>query len=198
MAEKSVVITEVCAAISRGTLPEAAEVLRRDYPFAASAPAGRNYSEMQSTKLFMRDGFIDRYSGERLVFPGTLRLLSRLLPAVFPFQTNWRMSETHPAFWELFPTVDHVLPIARGGVDAEENWVTTSMLRNNAKSNWTLEELKWPLLPPGDIRVWDGLMNWFLEYSAATPSALDVPYLKRWHRAARSCPESANPAKTST
>jgi hypothetical protein len=33
--------------------------------------------------VFARDGFVDRYSGERLVFPGTLRLLAKLLPNEF-------------------------------------------------------------------------------------------------------------------
>jgi hypothetical protein len=78
---------------------------------------------------------VDRYSGLPLVFPGVLRLLSRLLPQEFPFHPNWKMAETHPAYWELFPTIDHVLPVSRGGVDSDVNWVTTSMLRNAAKAN---------------------------------------------------------------
>ena len=69
------------------------------------------------------------------------------------------MSETHMIYWELFPTVDHVVPIARGGGDDESNWVTTSMLHNSAKSNWKLEELGWQLLPAGDIEQWDGLLG---------------------------------------
>jgi hypothetical protein len=134
--------------------------------------------------VFLRDGFIDRYSGARLVFPGVLRFLSRLLPAEFPFHLNWKMAETHIAFWELFPTIDHVVPIARGGTDAEDNMVSTSMLRNSAKSNWTLEELKWTLVPSGRIQDWDGLTNWFLKYAELHPEHLKDPYLRRWHRAA--------------
>ena len=65
-------------------------------------------------------------------------------------------------YWELFPTVDHIVPIARGGIDEESNWVTTSMLRNSMKSNWTLEELDWSLLPTGDLQEWDGLTNLFV------------------------------------
>jgi hypothetical protein len=48
------------------------------------------------------------------------------------------MSETHIIYWALFPTIDHVVPVAREGPDEDKNWVTTSMLRNAAKSNWTL------------------------------------------------------------
>lgn len=61
------------------------------------------------TELFVRDGFIDRYRGTRLVYPPTLRLISEELPEQFPYHRNWKMSETHHAFWELTPTVDHIL-----------------------------------------------------------------------------------------
>ena len=88
------------------------------------------------------------------------------------------------AYWELFPTVDHVIPIARGGADDDSNWVTTSMLRNNAKSNWTLEELGWDLVPPGDFKQWDGLLGWFLEFIEQDQSHLLDGYIRTWHRAA--------------
>lgn len=108
------------------------------------APEGRRYTELQSLEVFARDGFVDRYSGQRLVFPGILRLLSRLLPQEFPFHPNWKMAQTHRAYWELFPTIDHVLPVARGAADSEANWVTTSMLRNAAKANGKLQEVGVP------------------------------------------------------
>lgn len=91
--------------------------------------------------VFTRDGFVDRYSGDLLVFPGTLRLLAKLLPHEFPFHSNWKADACHPAFWQLFPTIDHVVPVSRGGADADSNWMSTSMLRNSAKANLTLEEL---------------------------------------------------------
>ncbi len=122
-----------------------------------------------------------------------LRLLSRLLPTEFPFHLNWKMSESHVAYWELFPTIDHIIPVARGGADDETNWVCTSMLRNSAKSNWTLEELGWTLQPPGDYNQWDGLIGWFLKYTERYPAHLQETYIKRWHNAAlrtRAMPEN--------
>mgnify|MGYP002822786863 FL=1 len=94
------------------------------------------------------------------------------------------MSETHIMFWELFPTVDHVVPVARGGSDHADNWVTASMLRNSAKSNWTLEELEWKLVPPGDAREWDGLTSWYLGHIGNYPELSDDAYLRRWRLAA--------------
>jgi len=81
-----------------------------------AAKAGKfEYGGVKYDRMQLWDGFIDRYSGQRLVFPGALRLLSHLLPAQFPFHTNWKTDSCHLAFYELFPTIDHVVPISRGG-----------------------------------------------------------------------------------
>lgn len=164
MYSKAQAIKAVCASLLAGDSQAAAATARSGYPFVSPQSTGRAYTESECTAVFIRDGFIDRYSGTQLVFPGTLRLLSRLLPSEFPFHRNWKMTETHVVYWELFPTVDHVVPVARGGADDEANWVTTSMLRNSAKSNWTLEELGWQLALPGDFKQWDGLLGWFIEF----------------------------------
>lgn len=171
------------SSVSQGT-NAASEILRKEYPMTPPICGSRRYSESQLLMVFRRDGFIDRYSGRRLVFPGTLRLLSRLLPREFPFHPNWKMSETHPAYWNLFPTLDHVIPVARGGLDCDTNWVTTSMLKNAAKSNWTLDELGWTLRQSGSIAEWDGLTAFFLEFIGTNTSLLQDAYLRRWHRAA--------------
>jgi len=134
-------------------------------------------------QVFLRDGFIDRYSGTRLVHPAALRLLTILIPEAFPAHPNWKMNESHIAFWELFPTIDHVEPVARGGADGPENWVCTSMLKNQAKSHWTLEELGWCLHPPGEIQQWDGLTHWFVEYVETHISVRNEAYIDRWYGA---------------
>ena len=92
------------------------------------------------------------------------------------------MSETHIAYWDLSPTVDHVVPVARAGADADHNRITTSMLRNSAKSNWTLEELGWRLHPAGSMATWDGMLRWFAAYVAAHQDALTNPQVRRWYR----------------
>jgi hypothetical protein len=135
----------------------------------------------------MRDGFVDRYSGRRLVFPGTLRLLSSLFEVEFPFQRNWRSADCHFAYYELFPTIDHVTPVGgRGGVDDDTNWVTTSMVMNSAKANFTLAELGWHLHPRGRLEDWDGLTRWFLDQARDDPYIRRSAYLWRWYRAAES------------
>jgi hypothetical protein len=186
MIDKARVIKSVCDALSSDDLLAAADIARHQYPLLNQPPAARNYSEGQALVIFLRDGFVDRYSGNRLVFPAVLRILSVLLPDEFPFHRNWKMIETHPAYWELFPTLDHVVPIARGGQDNETNLVSTSMLRNSAKANWTLEELGWSLHPPGSLSEWDGLLAWFLGFAEADKRVLKDKYISRWRRAALS------------
>ena len=128
---------------------------------------------------------MDRYSGIRLVCPAALRLISKQLPDQFPFQANWRTDACHFAFYELTPTIDHILPVSRGGADDDSNWATTSMLRNSAKANFTLDELGWSLWPPGDAKNWDGLLPWFIDQANADRTVLDDPYLRQWFSAAR-------------
>ncbi len=59
------------------------------------------------------------------------------------------------------------------------------MARNSAKMNWTLDELGWTLRPPGNVQEWDGLLGWFLEYTATHPETLTGSSVRAWHRAAK-------------
>jgi hypothetical protein len=189
--DKAGVIAKVCDALGTGDRVTAAAVARSEYPFEPRIASGRRYNKATVTQLFSRDGFIDRYSGNKLVFPGALLLLSRLLPEEFPAHPNWKMSESHFMYWELWPTVDHVVPVARGGNDDPSNWVTTSMLRNAAKGHWTLEELEWKLVPAGQLADWDGLSGWFLEFVGRDQSALESRAIREWRQAAIASLESA-------
>jgi hypothetical protein len=182
--DRAGILGRAVKAVCRGDLSSARDLLRAEYPFVPLSPEGRRYTDAQALQVFRRDGFLDRYSGQRLVFPGILRLLSRLLPQEFPYHPNWKMAETHSAYWELFPTIDHVVPVARSGSDSDANWVTTSMLRNTAKANWTLEELGWSLYPAGSLADWDGLMSLFVEVADSGRAVLEDDYLRRWYSAA--------------
>lgn len=95
------------------------------------------------------------------------------------------MTEGHVAYWELFPTIDHVIPIARGGKDTTENWVTTSMLHNQVKNNWTLEQLNWTLHSPSEFKDWDGLTAEFIKYVSQHSELLQDKYISSWYRASQ-------------
>src|SRR5688572_3048673 len=101
MQGRAMAIREVCDCVSAGTLDAAAASLRAcsgsvdaipartqaraPYPRSPLPATKRRPTLRTSTALFLQDGFIDRYSGDRLVFPGVLRLLSHLFPADFPY-----------------------------------------------------------------------------------------------------------------
>lgn len=152
------------------------------YPFQTIEYERRSYSNRTKIFQFAKDGFIDRYSGERLLNPGVLRAISFLLPEDFPFHPHWKMSECHMAYWELTPTIDHIIPIARGGRDDPENWATTSMMHNAIKSNWTMEQLRWRLYPVGNLEEWDGLTNLFIRLVDNKPEIKENSFVAEWYR----------------
>lgn len=182
--DQSDTIERACQFVAANDLEAASQVIANEYPFAPLKKSGRRYTQREMTRVFARDGFIDRYRGTRLIFPPVLHLLSHYLPTEFPYHKNSKMSVGHVAYWELFPTVDHVIPVARGGTDSEENWVCCSWLTNSIKSNWTLEQLHWTLRHPGDIGAWDGMLGWFIQQVSRDPQVLERAYIKRWHSAA--------------
>lgn len=183
--DRAATIARIGAAVEAGDDRAARAILAADYPFVPLLNQGRHYSIVEMTRVFLRDGFVDRYTGRRLVHPGALRILSLDMPAEFPYHKNGRLDRCHIAFWELFPTIDHIIPVSRGGADDASNWVTTSMTRNAAKANWTLDEIGWTLLSPGDLADWDGMTAWFLRQCDARPALLRNARIRDWRRAAR-------------
>src|SRR5438270_6311700 len=117
--DRAGVLASVCDLVAHGCHEAAAARLERDYPRSAPSTVRRSWTAPRLVRVFVRDGFTDRYFGQRLVFPGTLRALSVLFVESFPYHRNWKQSATHPAFYELYPTIDHVIPVARGGLDDE-------------------------------------------------------------------------------
>jgi len=158
----------------------------------------RGISRSKMMEVFLRDGFVDQYSGERLLFPGTLLLLGELLPEVFPKAgpgQGWRVSECHWIYWRLSPTVDHTVPVARADagfdVNVIDNLVTTSQMMNSAKDVWVPEEVPAPMrfkrIPVDEAaeKRWDGMMQWFLDYTVKHPEYCDKdPQLRGWHKVA--------------
>tara|TARA_R110000868_G_scaffold383578_8_gene650698 strand:+ start:10905 stop:11480 length:576 start_codon:yes stop_codon:yes gene_type:complete len=184
--DKYKLIRDICGLLSKGDAISA-KLEAEKYPFNVESPTPRKFSAYDSMRLFLRDGFVDRYTGSKLVFPGTLYVLSQELPEHFPSHPHGKLSESHIVHWELFPTVDHIIPVARGGADSEVNWVTTSMLTNQAKLHWTINELGWEVKKAGNLNDWDGLTEWFQMRVDQNPKLLTHSSIKKWHRVAKKC-----------
>lgn len=206
MIDKSQVIANICNSLKDENSPLALEIFLQYAPFDKNykSPQGikitkeggksekseielrekRKYNNLETTCLFIRDGFIDRYDGNRLVFIGTLRLLSEIFPNEFPYQPNWRTDACHRWYWDLAPTLDHVVAITHGGA-GKDNWITTSMVNNLKKSNIPLEILGWKILPPGNFNEWDGLIHWFINYVEKRPEVLKKKNIMKWYKTAK-------------
>ncbi|MCD8150310.1 MAG: HNH endonuclease [Clostridiales bacterium] len=178
-------LLEASKSLLVGDTTLARDIINEKYPFVPVEHMTRKYTTLQMMEQFFRDGFIDRYSGKRLLNPGILRVLSAKLPEAFPFHAHWKTSECHLAYWDYQPTVDHIFPIALGGQDEPENWATTSMLNNSAKSNFTLEQLGWSLKESGDISEWDGLSEMFVSIVEKDDALLEVAKIREWYQATR-------------
>ena len=83
-------IIEATSLIVAGDIVSAEQTIKEGYPFEPVKKDGRNYTTKQMVEQFYRDGFIDRYSGEKLLNPGMLRVMSEKMPDVFPFQAPWQ------------------------------------------------------------------------------------------------------------
>jgi hypothetical protein len=183
------VIENACELILKNQKEQAKAIINEHYKHVDDKNNTRStMSNFDKLKIFVRDGFIDRYTGMKLLFPNVLRILSTELGEVFPFHPNWKMTDCHIAFWEFFPTCDHVEPIARCNPTSSqkndlENIVTTSMKMNSAKSNFTLKELNWSLYDKGDIKNWNGMITWYLKYVENNQKILENNYINSWHNA---------------
>lgn len=180
--EKIDVIEQAAQKLLKHNIAGARSVIETEYPFHELTAQGRNYTDKQKMAQFIRDGFIDRYSGQRLVNPGILKVMSYYMPETFPYHAHWKMEECHNAYWELVPTVDHIYPVVLGGADSPENWATTSMLHNSIKSNWTLEQLNWKMYDAGDYDEYDGMTGLFVKLVEADRELLKDAYIKRWYK----------------
>ena len=89
--DKTGVIRKICEYLLEGDEGNAKRIAQTGYPFKPEVRQKCPCTPSQAMSNFVRDGFIDRYSGKRLVFPGILRLLSRELPDEFPFQKHWKI-----------------------------------------------------------------------------------------------------------
>ena len=184
--DKSNVISDIAEMLLKNSRTAAKTIICQEYPHIYFEIEKRAYTMTQKMNQFVSDGFIDRYTGKKLLNPGMLKIISHYFPEEFPYQPHWKMTDTHIAYWELVPTLDHIYPIAKGGQDDEKNWVTTSMKNNSIKNNYTIDELHWKLYPKGNIADWDGLTSVFLELVNSDKELLKDAYIKNWYKVSKS------------
>jgi 5-methylcytosine-specific restriction endonuclease McrA len=151
-------------------------------PFTPRRRDKHHISDRDKLRIFLKDGFIDRYTGLQVWHLCALRLFAEFMPDLLPYHKNGRLDQCHILHWDLSPAVDHIVPVTRGGGHDPKNWITTSWGKNTIKSNMSLDELGWNTYPGGDLKDWDGGTGWFL---GAIEHRIDLRHkapFGRWHR----------------
>lgn len=228
MGDKAQRIESVCRAVLTGRHDFARQVITRTYPwdprepldvlpvigdpraFRPAGTAGRGRASRTALgpeaelAIFRRDGFRDRYSGERLVFPGTLLALAVVLRDVIPYPDppTARRDRSHQMMSELYPAVDRVIPASRperlraaGLADPDDpaNLVTTSRANHAAKAMALPAEIGWACRDRSEQDAWDGLSGWFAQMLARDATLRDDrthgPAIVAWHRALEARPD---------
>lgn len=180
--EESEILKNIAELIFANKKEDAEMFLKKEYSHKCVEKEKHSYSAIDKMKQFVRDGFIDRYNGKRLVNPGILKVITYYFPDDFPYDPHWKMSRTHKAYWNLIPTIDHIIPTARGGADVPENWATTSMKNNSIKSNYSLDEIGWKIHPKGDLSEWDGLTTLFIKLVENNTELCNDSYIYNWYK----------------
>lgn len=145
----------------RANWPEQKHFLRlrpvSDLPPETPEQRGLKVSSTVKRRLVDRDGFLCRYCSLPVI-PSTVR---DALRQAYPSSVGWGSTNAaqHSAFQALWLQYDHVVPLARGGVNDETNLVVCCAACNFMKWNYCLAEigLTDPRSRPVVSTSWDGL-----------------------------------------
>src|ERR1700722_17978250 len=72
-------------------------------------------------RVFHRDCWACRYCGRQTIFYPVMPLLGIVFPEHFPYHSNWKGGQTHPAVASCTAVIDHVVPGSGGGAWLEES-----------------------------------------------------------------------------
>lgn len=183
------IIAAAGAELAAGRADEGEALIRDHVPHIARERTRRSASDRLKLKVWIADGFRCRYSGDILFFPGYLTCLSAVWPETFPAHPNWKADAAHDVYWTHSASLEHVDPVSVGGAEAEENWITTSMARNQVRSRYPLQSLGWEVRPRAATSDWDGGLAQFRVLLERYPKLLcDQSWgsnLKRWDSVVR-------------
>ena len=106
--------------------------------------------------IFARDRYTCRYCEARTVLIPVMYAISALYGSIFKAHRHWRRDETDIAYWTYATSIEHIVPVKRGGTNHAENLLTACWRCNEEKGTQTLLQLDWQIRPISE-RAWDGL-----------------------------------------
>lgn len=125
-------------------------------PVLGRTERSRPISGERALAVFRRDHWSCCYCGRLLIHAKVLELVGVLAGDAFAWVSHHLpMDRTHAAIERLYPNVEHVLPLARGGENDPANLRAACTPCNEWKGDCTLEEAGVPLVERSE--GWDGL-----------------------------------------
>ena len=111
-------------------------------------------------KVFCRDYWHCRYCSDSVFFSPILKILESISPGHGYYHPNGKSDGMIPLFANKFASVDHIIPVTRGGENSIENYVTSCWECNLMYGNKTHKKGK-PLPNPinSSGTKWDGLSS---------------------------------------
>jgi 5-methylcytosine-specific restriction endonuclease McrA len=189
-------LTQAVAELLAGSRSNADSILSEVAVRGPERVSRKGVAQATQLRVFRRDSFTCRYCRQRTLFLPTVRLLSEGFPQHLPVDPAWKLDHTHPVYWTLIASADHVVPAIRGGDCSEENLVNSCWRCNDIKRAWSLQELRWTLLEPPEERDWDGLSGAYPRLCASVSDSQGQPlaessYHRGWLRAISSLDNGA-------
>ena len=130
------------------------------------SPRRRSISGRGKAAVFEADSYICRICDRKTIALPVLRRVSAAMPDLFPFHPNWAFGAGHIVYLTHSASLEHVIPLARGGADESSNFVTTCYGCNDARGDRTLEEMVWSLQPRRSAS-WRGLTEYLADLGPA-------------------------------
>ncbi|MDB5093251.1 MAG: endonuclease [Candidatus Eremiobacteraeota bacterium] len=170
-------------AVLRG-LPGERDPIPRPVPNATAllepTPPGEQHAvdTRLAVKVFDRARWRCQYCGRRLVVAGVIELIGRLCLQDFPWESHaMPAGRTHPAAQRVYPNVDHVHPVSRGGAWRDADNLVSACTPCNT---WKSDKPGWSIIAyePDD---WDGLKTSYralLERVGERPTRTQQGWLK--------------------
>ena len=117
----------------------------------------KNIHKKMQFKVWQRDFWSCRYCGEVVFFSPTLKLLDKLSPGHGYYHPNGKTNKILGLFQWKWASIDHINPVTKGGLNDEDNYVTSCWQCNLKFGNKNLNQGK---SKPIEININSKLVNW--------------------------------------
>ena len=117
-------------------------------------------------EIFCRDNWHCRYCSDSVFFSPILKILETISPDHGYYHPNGKTGEMLPLFANKFASIDHIIPVTKGGVNDIDNYVT-SCWECNLKYGNTSHDGGKPLPSPINTTntKWDGFCSLYPKIS---------------------------------